>query len=71
MVVDLVEVSIEAAIANATSIGSIISKLLENKSLESFESNCLKNCSWLYSLARPCLRGPGEAFEAKNMQLLV
>ncbi|MBA0578932.1 hypothetical protein Gorai_021203 [Gossypium raimondii] len=54
MVVDLVEVSIEAAIANATSIGSIISKLLENKSLESFESNCLKNCSWLYSLARPC-----------------
>ncbi|MBA0548657.1 hypothetical protein Golob_019744 [Gossypium lobatum] len=71
MVVDLVEVSIEVAIANATSIGSIISKLLENKSLESFESNCLKNCSWLYYLARPCLQGPREAFEAKNTQLLV
>ncbi|MBA0704280.1 hypothetical protein Golax_016550 [Gossypium laxum] len=42
MVVDLVEVSIEVAIANATSIGSIISKLLENKSLESFESNCFE-----------------------------
>ncbi|KAB1999033.1 hypothetical protein ERO13_D12G119500v2 [Gossypium hirsutum] len=63
---DLVEVSIEAAITNATSIGSIISKLLENKSLESFERDGLKNCSWLYSLAGTCLQGAGEAFKAKN-----
>ncbi|KAK8321939.1 hypothetical protein V6Z11_A12G137700 [Gossypium hirsutum] len=50
---DLVEVSIEASITNATSIGS---KLLERKSLESFERNGLKNSYWLYSLV----------FKAKN-----
>ncbi|KAK5776214.1 pectinesterase inhibitor 12-like [Gossypium arboreum] len=60
---DLVEVSIEASITNATSIGS---KLLERKSLESFERNGLKNSYWLYSLVGTCLQGAEEVFKAKN-----
>ncbi|XVF10969.1 hypothetical protein REPUB_Repub07fG0228700 [Reevesia pubescens] len=63
---DLVPISIEIAISNATSISSIISKLLENKKLKKDTRSCLETCSELYSDAGSSLQSGGEAFEAKD-----
>ncbi|KAK8288710.1 hypothetical protein V6Z12_D07G142900 [Gossypium hirsutum] len=63
-VADLVLVSIETAIANATAIGSKISKLLDNKRVGMFARNCLKDCSELYSLAGSSLEAGLDAFQA-------
>lgn len=63
-VADLVAISIETAIANATAIGSKISKLLDNKSGGTLARNCLKSCSELYSLAGSSLETGLDAFLA-------
>ncbi|PPD68101.1 hypothetical protein GOBAR_DD35021 [Gossypium barbadense] len=65
-VADLVEISIETSIANATSMGSSITSLLDKKSIGIFARNCLEDCSELYSLAGSNLRRGGKAFEGKD-----
>ncbi|KAB2074207.1 hypothetical protein ERO13_A07G126650v2 [Gossypium hirsutum] len=65
-VADLVEISIETSIANATSMGSLITSLLDKKSIGIFARNCLEDCSELYSLAVSNLRRGGKAFEGKD-----
>ncbi|XP_021287107.1 putative invertase inhibitor [Herrania umbratica] len=62
----LVPISIEMAISNATSISSIISKLLENKNLDKFTRSCLEDCAELYSDAQPSLETGGQAVESKD-----
>ena len=63
---ELVPISIEIATSNATSIRSIISKLLENKDLEKFTRSCLEDCSKLYTEAGSDLQSGGQAFESKD-----
>ncbi|XWS49626.1 hypothetical protein CRYUN_Cryun12cG0019300 [Craigia yunnanensis] len=63
---DLVPISINIAISNATSISSIVSKLLENKNLENYTRSCLEDCSELYSDVGSKLQSGGEAFESKD-----
>lgn len=65
-VADFVKVAIEMAMANSTSIGSIISTLLDNKSLDTYVRNCLEDCSELYSDAGPSLQSGRKAFECKD-----
>ncbi|KAE8713781.1 Regulator of nonsense transcripts 1 [Hibiscus syriacus] len=65
-VADLVDVAIDTAMSNATSIGSIISKLLSNKSLEQYARTCLEDCSELYSDAGSNLKSGEQAFEGKD-----
>ncbi|TYH81531.1 hypothetical protein ES332_D03G207300v1 [Gossypium tomentosum] len=65
-VADLVKVAIETAMANATSIGSIISKLLDNKTLDTYARHCLEDCSELYSGAGSSIQSGGKAFEGKD-----
>ncbi|XWS62083.1 hypothetical protein CRYUN_Cryun07bG0180700 [Craigia yunnanensis] len=63
---ELVPISIEIATSNATSISSIISKLLENKDLEKYTRSCLETCSELYTDAGSDLQSGGQAFESKD-----
>ncbi|XVF51902.1 hypothetical protein PTKIN_Ptkin04bG0221900 [Pterospermum kingtungense] len=63
---DLVPISIEIATSNATSIGSIISRLLENTKLEKPTRSGLEACSEIYSDAGSDLESGGEAFESKD-----
>lgn len=63
---DLVPISIEIATSNATSIISIVSKLLKNKKLGKFTRSCLDTCSELYSDAGSDLQSGGKAVESKD-----
>ncbi|KAK8516271.1 hypothetical protein V6N13_046978 [Hibiscus sabdariffa] len=65
-VADLVGVVIETAISNSKSIGSVISKLLSDKSLEQYVRRCLEDCSELYSDVGPSLSRGERAFKGKD-----
>ncbi|XVE57510.1 hypothetical protein DITRI_Ditri04bG0096400 [Diplodiscus trichospermus] len=65
---ELVPISIEIATSNATSISSVISKLLKNKQLGKFTRSCLEACSQLYSEAGCDLQRGGQAFESKDYE---
>ncbi|KAF8379146.1 hypothetical protein HHK36_028575 [Tetracentron sinense] len=59
-------ISMELAIANATSTSSSISKLLKNKKLDPFTSICLKDCLGLYLDAVPTLKDAIEDFKTRD-----
>ncbi|XP_022757891.1 putative invertase inhibitor [Durio zibethinus] len=63
---DLVPITIDIAISNATSISSIISNLLKNKNLEHYTRMCLEDCSELYSDVGSSLKSGRQAFMSKD-----
>ncbi|XWS38682.1 hypothetical protein CRYUN_Cryun19dG0152000 [Craigia yunnanensis] len=62
---DLLPISVDIAISNATRISSIISKLLKNKNLENYTRMCLEDCSELYSYAGSSLQCASHSIESK------
>ncbi|XWS38684.1 hypothetical protein CRYUN_Cryun19dG0152900 [Craigia yunnanensis] len=62
---NLLPISVDIAISNATKINSIISKLLENKNLENYTRMCLEDCSELYSDAGSSLQSASHSVESK------
>ncbi|KAM2698205.1 hypothetical protein EV1_037243 [Malus domestica] len=62
----LVLISLNLTISNATNINSIISKLLKDKQFDKYARDCLKGCSELYSDAIPTLQEALCALRSKD-----
>ncbi|XP_050378305.1 putative invertase inhibitor [Argentina anserina] len=62
----LVAITLNLTISNATSISSTISKLLIDKQFDKYAKDCLQDCLELYSDAVPTLQEAVGAFKAKD-----
>ncbi|XP_062029364.1 putative invertase inhibitor [Rosa rugosa] len=62
----LVALTLNFTISNATSINSTISKLLLDKKFDEYAKECLQDCLELYSDAVPTLQEAVGAFKAKD-----
>ncbi|XP_008229513.1 PREDICTED: putative invertase inhibitor [Prunus mume] len=63
---ELVVISLNLTVANATNINSTISKLLKDKAFDKFAKECLRGCSELYADAIPTLQEALCAFQSKD-----